>query len=82
MFRFTGVHDGSGARRAAIALLVPHHPQVLVTQFGQRYHRRLDCHGLRGARTIFGPYSVCLLCANGPYMPYHVPAVVGCCRGL
>jgi hypothetical protein len=38
---------------------------VLVTQFGQRYHRRLDCYGLHGARTIFGPYSACLLCANG-----------------
>jgi hypothetical protein len=48
---------------------VPHHPTVLVTQHGQRYHRRLDCHGLKGARTTWGPYSACLVCANGPYTP-------------
>jgi hypothetical protein len=39
---------------------------VVVTQYGQRYHRRVDCHGLKGARTTLGPYSACLLCANGP----------------
>ena len=53
----------------SIAVPVPHHPPVLVTQHGHRYHRRRDCRGLRGAHTILRPYSACLLCANGPYTP-------------
>ena len=53
----------------SIAVPVPHHPPVLVTQHGHRYHRRRDCRGLRGAHTILRPYSACLLCANDPYTP-------------
>jgi hypothetical protein len=40
-------------------------PELLVTQFGHRCHRLLACPGLRNTRAVFGPYTACLVCANG-----------------
>jgi hypothetical protein len=71
IFRASG-SDGAGSS-SADPLDVPAPDLVLstvvVTEHGQRYHRRVDCHGLTGARKTWGPYSACMICANGPYRP-------------
>ena len=41
-------------------------PELLVTQFGERYHLRVSCPGLRTARVVLGPYTACLIFAGGP----------------
>ena len=39
-------------------------PEVFVTQFGHKYHRRNDCTGLNGARLVYGPYAACSVCVK------------------
>ena len=41
-------------------------PEVFVTQFGHKYHRRNDCTGLNGARLVYGPYAACNVCVLRP----------------
>ena len=39
-------------------------PEVFVTQFGHKYHRRNDRTGLNGARLVYGPYAACSVCVK------------------
>jgi hypothetical protein len=61
-----GDHAPPSPDQLALAVPTALQPELLVTQFGQRYHRRLTCTGLRNARVVLGPYTACLICADGP----------------